>query len=429
MKRHIVTWALIYILAIPFLFLSSGCGGGETAPSSPPSPPQIVVSSHQITNGNVVLDNVLDQSITVRNTGSLRLTIGNIAQANTLALPFSIVNDSCSGRALSASGSCTFQVRFQPPDQLNYNDSFDIPSNDPDENPVTVTVSGTGKALRVTINQIETTQCPADILRVFVTVLDKNNNPKTDLQLNFNTYFDLFENGAVNTINNVTQASLATLSVAVAIDSSTSMDSYASAVKTASHSFIASLPGGDKASIMKFATAYNLLSPFTDDHGVLDGAIETDYSGDRNETHLYDTLWYTIEHTYTEPSTNVRAIVVISDGQDDNATSTGNGSVRTLSEVIAHAKENGIAIFTIGLGRVNGQVMSQLANETSGQYFYAPTGNQLTAVYTAIRNILKGQYLIEYNSSLVGNTAITWEVKVNVNGEQGEGIRQGQGCP
>ncbi len=161
-------------------------------------PPQINVSSRQISNGNVVLNNISDQTISIQNTGSISLNIGQIAQANPLAPPFSIVNDACSGQAVQPSAACSFKVRFDPTSQGTFTDSFDIPSDAANENSVTVDVTGSGKALRVAINQVNTTSCSTTgVLELIVNVTDQNNTPLAGLTAGD---FQLKENGVQQTI-------------------------------------------------------------------------------------------------------------------------------------------------------------------------------------------------------------------------------------
>ena len=62
-----------------------------------------------------------------------------------LADPFSILRaDECSGQTLAPTASCSFTARFAPASIDAFNDSFDIPSNDPDEPSVTVALNGNG---------------------------------------------------------------------------------------------------------------------------------------------------------------------------------------------------------------------------------------------------------------------------------------------
>ncbi|RMF97335.1 MAG: choice-of-anchor D domain-containing protein, partial [Gammaproteobacteria bacterium] len=86
------------------------------------------------------------ESVTVVNDGTADLVIGNVAQADPLAAPFTIVNDGCSNSTLSALATCIIDVEFTPGSVRSFNDSFDIPSNDPDEPTVTMSLSGNGVA-------------------------------------------------------------------------------------------------------------------------------------------------------------------------------------------------------------------------------------------------------------------------------------------
>ncbi|KPJ98329.1 MAG: hypothetical protein AMK71_11550, partial [Nitrospira bacterium SG8_35_4] len=101
----------------------------------------------QLPFGNVTEGSSSNQTVTVRNGGNADLVIGSIAQSNPVAYPFSILNDYCSGQTVSPSSDCTLSVRFSPGAAGQYSDSFNIPSNDQDEDPVTISVSGTGEAM------------------------------------------------------------------------------------------------------------------------------------------------------------------------------------------------------------------------------------------------------------------------------------------
>jgi len=101
-------------------------------------------SDQQIPFGEVTESNISQHSVTVTNSGNADLVIDNIALSNPIALPFSILNDYCSGQSISTSSNCTFTVRFSPLSSGSFNDSFDILSNDPDENTIMIAVNGTG---------------------------------------------------------------------------------------------------------------------------------------------------------------------------------------------------------------------------------------------------------------------------------------------
>ena len=125
----------------------NGIAPATPPPPTPPPPASINVSSTEIAFGEVVWNTSSNQTITVKNTGSLNLVIGTIAQTNPLAAPFAISSDACSGLTLGANATCDLVARFSPTSPNAFvADAFDILSNDSTKPSVTVIVSGTGKS-------------------------------------------------------------------------------------------------------------------------------------------------------------------------------------------------------------------------------------------------------------------------------------------
>jgi len=421
------------------IYSLGGCGGGggggnasnsqqppstQQPPTTQQAPAQIAVNLTQIVFGNTFLNKSSDQTITIQNTGSSNLNIGAIAQAHSLSAPFSIINDNCSAKQVAPSQTCTFQVQFSPTSQGGFNESFDIPSNDPNQNSVTVSVSGVGRALGVAINKVVINSCPT--VEVFVTVTDTNANPISGL---LQTNFSLSENGVAKPIASASQVRLP-ISVAMVMDYSGSVSDVAPDIQTAADSFIDQLnpSNNDEGAVIKFATAINLVQGFTTDTNALKAAINAPYTGDESETHLFDAIYSAIDNTATRP--NRGAIVVLSDGNDDNGPGTAPGSVHTLTDVIAHAIAKGVNIFTIGLGdNVNVGVMNQLATGTGGQYLLAPTSSQLSAIYQQMAQIIFGQYELQYSSSSSGSSSVNLDVVVNANNAQQDVSTNFTGCP
>ena len=87
------------------------------------------------------------KSITVSNTGSTNLNIGTITKGGANPGQFSKPSDNCSGQSVAPGGSRTFEVVFSPTEVGAKSATFSIPSDDPDENPVVVSVSGTGQGV------------------------------------------------------------------------------------------------------------------------------------------------------------------------------------------------------------------------------------------------------------------------------------------
>jgi len=112
--------------------------------------PNIVLTPSNLFFGSVAVGQTSDQTVTVTNNGAADLTVGGIIGPSS---PFSIVSDLCSGHAISPStGSCTVTVRFSPVSAVTSNGNFNIPSNDPDQNPATVGLSGTGIQINHTLS-------------------------------------------------------------------------------------------------------------------------------------------------------------------------------------------------------------------------------------------------------------------------------------
>lgn len=423
--------SLFGMLLANFILLAgcggSGGGGGNTNTNNPTIPPvtqaspQINVSKSQINFGDVVLDNLAEETISVQNTGSSNLDIGQIAQANSLSAPFSIINDNCSFKQLSPYQTCTFKTRFSPTSQDHFTNAFDIPSSDLNQNPVTVSVEGYGRALSISISQINTNNCPK--IELLISVTDKNANPLSGLLSN---NFSLFENGVLMDIANFYQVR-APVSVALIADYSLSMINAISDMQVASKILINQLDPGnnEEAAICKFATQYFLMQEFTADKTSLATAIDTPYPGDNIYTHLYDALWAAVDITATRA--NDRVVILFSDGDPDYSPGS---PAKTITEVIAYAKGKGVHIFTVGFGGyVNTEVMNKLATETGGHYFFSTDPKQLSDIYLLISEIIPGRYIIEYNSLSAAGGGDGLDLEANFKSLQGKVSQTIKGCP
>jgi hypothetical protein len=85
-----------------------------------------------------------NQTVTVSNAGTGPLKLGTISVGGADANQFSKASDKCSKKTLQPGGSCTVAARFKPTSSGAKSGSLVIPSDDPDENPVSITLGGTG---------------------------------------------------------------------------------------------------------------------------------------------------------------------------------------------------------------------------------------------------------------------------------------------
>jgi len=91
--------------------------------------------------------------IRVRNVGRDYLNVGAVASANPLNSPFSKGTDTASGASIPPglpTASDNYRIvyaLFEPTTEGSFSDTFDVPSDDPDEPSITITVTGVGKIL------------------------------------------------------------------------------------------------------------------------------------------------------------------------------------------------------------------------------------------------------------------------------------------
>ncbi|PLX89831.1 MAG: hypothetical protein C0619_10405, partial [Desulfuromonas sp.] len=110
-----------------------------TGSGAPFPVPNLSPSGLSLQFGNVTVNTTSDKNLTLSNTGSADLTLGEIALSNPLGPNFELLaaQDNCSNQSLAPAASCTLTVRYAPTTVANHSDSFDIPSNDPDTPSVT----------------------------------------------------------------------------------------------------------------------------------------------------------------------------------------------------------------------------------------------------------------------------------------------------
>ncbi len=166
------------------------------------------------------------------------------------------------------------------------------------------------------------------------------------------------------------------VSTAIVIDKSGSMSGQKIIdAMDAAITFIGYYGTQDRGAIISFSTNISVDQSFTDDTTLLTDAISFSAAGG---THLNDAIYEGIAQTVSEDSTRRRAVVVLTDGY-------GGGSSHSKSDVVDYAVDNSIPVYTIGLGdSVDQTLLEDIATQTGGLFFLAPTGSDLQDVYDTI---------------------------------------------
>lgn len=131
------------------LFSVSGSGAPIPVADILVSDSQAPFDDLSVAFGERMVGTTFSQSVLITNVGNAALVLGAIGNDPPLTPPFGINTDNCSNRTLAASESCALTVRFVPDMVGSFTASFSIPSNDPDENPLTFNLSGIATPLPV----------------------------------------------------------------------------------------------------------------------------------------------------------------------------------------------------------------------------------------------------------------------------------------
>lgn len=421
--------AVVAFFSLLLLTACSGGGGGSTATSGVSGTPDIAASKSTIDFGGVVLKNSADTTIVVENNGNADLVIGSVTRP---APPFSITSETCSNATLNPTESCYIYLYFKPTVQGVYESSLSIPSNDPDFSSVSISVKGHGNSLSTWIDKVSTGSCPGPEINLNAAIADSNGADLTSLTL---SNFVLTENGLVVDPTRISLSNLqkTPVSVVLAMDWSESVTQITTTITNAVKYFVDQLDLADEAALWRYNNLiqiYPITVPFVvaNDQGKdeLKSFIDTPMSVDPG-TKLYDSVFQSIDRA-AMGSKGKRVVVVLSDGVE--APGSIPSTVKTIDEVINHAKSKGIPVFTVyyvdptfkGGTWGNPQLLQRLADETNGKYY----NSQITDLNTVINQIVKvisNNYTFTYKSASNCNGTLTFGLNVNYTGLLGDSTK------
>ena len=181
------------------------------------------------------------------------------------------------------------------------------------------------------------------------------------------------------------------------IDISGSMDKNdkISAAKNAAKAYVDQMRPGDQAGLITYDTHVYNVQQITSDKAALTSAIDGLKTG--SDTAMYDAL-VEAERTLANISGR-KAIIVLSDGLDNQSRSTAD-------DVINGVSESGVTISSIGFGDVatTGQtgldeaVLKSLADQTGGAYGFTTASDALQSLYEQQGRVLQSEYQFTYIS-------------------------------
>jgi VWFA-related protein len=205
----------------------------------------------------------------------------------------------------------------------------------------------------------------------------------------------VFEDGVEQTIEGF-EESLTPLSIMLVLDSSGSMRKDQEAVMEAARVFARQLPGKDRVGVITFADRPVLTQDLSTVREFILAAIGRYQAA--GGTALYDAVADALIRL--RKTEGRKALVVLTDGRDEDNPGTGPGSTRSLDDVLATLGEVDSTVYAIGLGpNVDRETLEKLAAASSGEAYFPADVTSLGEDYRRILENLRRRYVISYTST------------------------------
>ena len=249
--------------------------------------------------------------------------------------------------------------------------------------------------------------------------------------------FAVYEDGVQQEVTFFAATSIP-LDLAILLDTSASMTDKMDEVQQAATGFVSTLRDGDRAMVVDIKDATRILQPLTGDIDAAKQAIAATKA--KGGTALYNGVYTTLKELTkqrrNDDEVRRQAMVVLSDGDD-------TASLVMFDDVMAQAKDAGIAIYTITLrtpsilqptqpaGRryfsESEFSMKALAQETGARAFFPSAMTELAGVYSSIAQELASQYALGYVPKNPRRDGMFRKVTVRVADHPGVALRTRSG--
>jgi VWFA-related protein len=202
--------------------------------------------------------------------------------------------------------------------------------------------------------------------------------------------FSLFEDGAPQVLD-LARHEAVSATFALLIDSSASMSRRLEFVQRTAAALADYMSPRDRTIVAPFSQRLLPLTGPTDDRATVTDAIGSIRS--KGGTAILDSL---VQLAQSLPeSTGRRAIILITDGYDEN-------SVTTVDEALEALKSARTTVYAVAIGGIAGislkgeRVLRRLAAETGGRIFLPANEDQLQVVHAALADDVQNRYLLTY---------------------------------
>ncbi|KPJ72802.1 hypothetical protein AMJ52_05035, partial [candidate division TA06 bacterium DG_78] len=182
-------------------------------------------------------------------------------------------------------------------------------------------------------------------------------------------------------------------SLVLILDSSGSMKHAMQDVLIAAKNLVGKLDEKDHAEIIDFDSNVKVMQTFTNNKQALSSVLDAIVAD--GGTALYDATAQGIEDLTKR--IGLKAVVLLTDGKDENAKGDGPGSTITLEQLKAKLTSANIPVYTIGLGEgIDKQVLETIASASGGKAYYAKDAEAVNKIYSEIITYLHSLHRFYY---------------------------------
>lgn len=260
-----------------------------------------------------------------------------------------------------------------------------------------VTVLGARAEGPVTVQVVQVDKSRFPEVDVYVSVTDANGQPVKSFRPGD---FSLEEEGQPVELIQVSGAGeQGPVTTVLVIDRSGSMNhaNKMKAAREAAIAFVQLMRPGDVTGVIAFNTQVTTVQPLTEDKEALIAAIKGIKAVD--DTAMYDALH--AASAMLEPVSGRKAIIIVTDGMN-------TAGQHTREETLTLVGEQGISIYTIGLGDpsqgtetyagIDEPTLKAIAEESGGIYTFAPNPDDLRSLYELLSLRIQNEYKLTYRS-------------------------------
>jgi Ca-activated chloride channel family protein len=276
-------------------------------------------------------------------------------------------------------------------------------------------------------DQDEKTRITLDVTRVqlLFTVSDKKGRFVTNLA---KEDFEVFESKKTQPIMEFTAETDLPLRLAILVDTSNSIRDRFKFQQEAATDFLQTVVRAheDKAVIVSFDTAAELVADLTDDVDKLKSAVMGLRPG--GGTAMYDAIFFACRDKLMQDQPKFkfrRAMVILSDGED-------NQSRWTRDQALEMAHKADVVVYSISTNRSGTEtdgdkVLRYFAEQTGGQAFFPFKAQDLAQSFENIANELRHQYNVLYRPEPLKTDGLYHPVDVKVKGRRDLVVRARHG--